>query len=155
MKELVFDANSWHYKFAHWAGYRPFGNRLDICCYMRRVLLGFLFVAGIFALISVAAYGLVQMFFGLIFSWIAGAWIMSLAGEITLFIISVLIGLFAFFTATEYLRVKLEERRDRRREERVNKPDGFIKHAYKSWKEKHCSKIKFVRDGEEVNGYME
>jgi hypothetical protein len=91
------------------------------------------------------------MFFGLIFSWIAGVWIMSFAGEVTLFIIIVLTALFGIFTATEFVRIKLEARRERR----ANKPDGFIKHAYKSWKEKHCSRIKFVRDGEEVNGYME
>jgi hypothetical protein len=59
MKELVFDANSWHYKFAKWAGYKPYGDRLDICSYTRRVMLGFLFVGLILALISVVAYGLV------------------------------------------------------------------------------------------------
>lgn len=155
MKELVFDANSWHYKFAKWAGYRPHSDRLDICSYTRKVILGFLFVGLILALGYIVTYGLVEMFFGLIFSWIAGVWLMSFVGEIALFTISVVTFLIGVFAATEYVRVKLEERRDRRREERANKPDGFIKHAYKSWKEKHCSRIKIVRNGEEVNAWME
>jgi len=155
MKELVFDANSWHYKFAKWAGYRPYGDRLDICSYSRRITFAFILIGFLLAVGYVVTYALVHMLFGLVFSLLAGMWIMTIPGEIALFVISVLTAVFTFFWLLEVARVKMENRRERRRNEHVNKPDGYIKHAYKGWKEKYCSKIKFVRNGEEINGWME
>jgi len=154
MKELVFDADSWHYKLAKWAGYRPYGDRLDICSYTRRVAFAFLLIGFLIAVGYVVAYALVHMFFGLIFSWIAGMWIMTIPGEIALFVITVLTALFTFFWLLEVARVKMEKRRERKSNEKA-KPDGFVKHAYKGWKERYCSKIKIVRNGEAINSWNE
>lgn len=151
MKELVFNTDSWHYKFAKWGGYNQNLHGSDICAYTRRVLLSFFFAALIFLGIVVAAFAVVDIVFGLIFSIIAGAWIMGEVGSFTLVVVSIIMVLVGCFCLSEYIKEKRCEARERRYNKNRNKvvEDSFLIHAYKSWKEKYCVKIKFVGKTEE------
>lgn len=154
MKELVFNVNSWHYKLAKWAGYKVYDDQLEICAYTRRVVLGFLLIGLIFVVTYIVALALVEMLFGLFFSLLIGAWIVSTIGEITLIVVSTIIASISLFWIMEKASNKYFELKNRLREEKANKPDGFVEHAYKSWKEKYCARIKIVRDdGQKVNSW--
>lgn len=149
MKELIFNKNSWHYKIANWMDYDPDYHGSDICSYTRRIGLGLLFIGLAFVLTSVLCYALVQALFGLVFSLAVGMWIVSVIGEITLIAIGTISGFIAVLFLVGWFSQKLHERRERRYAKRLTEPEGpdsFVKHAYKSWKEKYCVNIKFIEN---------
>lgn len=160
MKALTFKKNSWHFWLAKLVGYEApttwtrgdgtvahYGDKGDICTYSRHVV-GALFsilVISFFGVMGTAIIGtlLAHVILGIIFSIIMGTFFFTDIGVIGLFIITIV----SLVAGTMY---SLSWLRDRAREsDESNNPDGFIKHAYRSWKEKYCLKINFVDPVEE------
>ena len=56
--------------------------------------------------------------------------------------LAILAGL--FFSAKTYLDRRADRLLSTEYRNRVVKPDGFVKYAYRSWKEKFCLSINFV-----------
>lgn len=145
MKSLNFKQSSWHYKLAESVGYFPDmtddGKEVgDICKYTRAILvacLAGLVCAAVFAGVS---FLVIEVIFGLAFSWWYGVWLMSYWGEVTL-VVAVAVGVAG---TPVYAGIKIAEWIKRRKWVNEDKPDGFVKHAYKSWKEKYCARITFT-----------
>jgi hypothetical protein len=136
---LTFNTNSLHYQLALLGGLSKYNDDSNICEYTRHVLFGSLFAIVIGLIIAFIGMVLSHMLFAIGFSLVYGILIFTdpaIAGFIT-----TSIGLFWFgmWKLTESAK---EHRRNAPDEPK--KPDGFVKHAYKSWKEKYCVKVEFT-----------
>lgn len=140
MKSLTFNKSSWHYTMAHAAGFEPGNdNQGDICEYTKAVLkcsLAALFCAAVFAGVS---FLLVHLILGIAFSLWYGVWMMTVWGEATIMVLVIGTFVVTLFFGVEWL-IKWNRNRKYNKED---KPDGFIKHAYRSWKEKYCVQVTF------------
>lgn len=140
MKTLKFSKKSWHFYLAHKANPHLRYRNIDICSYVRNVFFGFVIAVFNVALgfCGVALYllfgALMSISFGLVDanSTTTGTIAAILLTPIAL---AGLIGgsLFLIF----WIANKFENR------EKHYKPDGFLKNAYKSIKDKYCQKINF------------
>jgi hypothetical protein len=149
MKALNFKTNSWHYYIAkNLAHYDPRCDNTDICTYLRHVMGGSIFLCVLFTLGSLVAFAFINMFFGIGFSLWYGHWIFTELGEVMFIITSLAslgIGLYFIYLAGW----KWFDKRNDVYQDLVHsgklppKPDSFVKHAYKSWKEKYCVQIAF------------
>ncbi len=142
MKTLKFNTKSWHYQLAtKIANYNPGYNDEDLCTYTRHVL-GALLILMV-GVAGVAIVGLLasHMILGIIFSIMYKTFMFTEFGVIGLILSTIILLMFSVIYTTKYL-----ERRKaaKYRGGYVPKPDNFIKHAYKSWKDKFCVKIDFV-----------
>jgi hypothetical protein len=137
MKELVFRKDSWHYRIASFGGFDRMSNQ-DICTYTRRFLFGICLGALVFAIFLFLSKTIIDVVLGLAFSLIYSAWIMTSLGTAGVIIIVTIGILFLMGLGINYLR----DLKDAARNKNSDKPDGFVKHAYKSWKDKYCLKVK-------------
>lgn len=141
MKTLKFNSSSWHYQIAEFGNGMPL-KTTDICQYGRLFVIGILKVVPFMALFALISYFLVDLVIGLGFS-VAYWQIMlspvaqAMGGVICLGILVTLIYK-AVFAFVDYLRY--------RNDIVSEKPDGFVKNAYKSWKHKYCVRIEIVHD---------
>jgi hypothetical protein len=141
MKSLTFNRKSWHFEFAEAGGYWPDkdddGNYVgDICEYTKAIfkfLLVFVFCCiGFYLLVT----PFVHAFLGIVFSLMYGTLIMTELG----FIGCILAASLAITSIAYVIIIYVTERKYKV----STKPDGFIKHAFKSWKEKYCARITFT-----------
>ena len=153
MKALTFNKTSWHFRLAKMAGYKvPYydeywrearGDNADICTYSKHVMGGLLALAGTGIVIAIIGFLLSHILLGIYFSLKLGMWFFSDVAVGTMLVIgicSVSFGIVSIFTWNNDRKRSTEYR---------NRPDGFVKHAYKSWKEKFCVKINFVDPNEQ------
>ena len=155
MKTLTFNVNSWHFLLAtKVANYRvpsvskysdgefyTYGDSADICTYSKHVMGGALLLTIAAALIGLVGFLLAHVLIGVWFSFILGTWFFSSWAEATMIITLVVV---ASFVMAFLFKWYIERKRST---EYRNRPDGFVKHAYRSWKEKFCVKINFVEAG--------
>ena len=128
MQTLTFDKRSWHYAIAKFGGFDGWEDQ-DLCTYTGKFTRG-LFGAFLLGLvIALVGFGLAHFVFGVIFSIIAGAFVMSEIG----IVFGTALLLIALFVVIGFATEKYKNQ--------TRKPDGFIKNAYKGWKEKYCIKI--------------
>lgn len=156
MKSLTFNKSSWHYRIAtKVSNYSPYdeeydrGDSPDICTYSRHVAGALLLLTLGAALFLGISYILIHVVLGIAFSLMTWSFMFTeigFAGLIALCMIG-------FVCGAIYLKNKIEERRNNRRYSNrgVPKPDGFVKNAYKSWKEKYCVRITFVDNNAATN----
>jgi ABC-type multidrug transport system permease subunit len=142
MKSLTFNKNSWHYLIASMVGYAPYeygnGHERNICTYSKYVVGGIIVLLVMGAGIAGFGFLFFQVFFGIVFSLIYGMWLMSATGEAALI-------LTGFFGSIALLGLAWLAHKRRLERDRFHiRPDGFVKNAYKSWKEKFCLKIEFT-----------
>lgn len=141
---LTFDSKSLHYKLALLGGLSEYDDDSNICEYTRHVMFGMVIVLLIGLLIAFMGTILANMLFAIGFSLTYGMLIFSeaaIAGFIVSTIGAIWFGIWKLHDAAD------EYRRNTRHEPK--KPDGFVKHAYKSWKEKYCVKIEFANKPED------
>lgn len=143
MKTLKLKKGSWHYRLAGITANLEIFNEPDICSYTRSVLAGILVILLLGMLIAFAGFFLSHMILGAIFASIYGVWILTDIAVIGYIAASLLATVFAI----EQI-IKFSERRSRRRRNMPveTKPDGFVKHAYKSWKNRFCVKVTFKEE---------
>jgi hypothetical protein len=153
MKKLTYSKNSWHYRLASQVGYSPdwdYGddgeraerNLGDICSYWRHVVGGALIIAIIFAIIYMVATLSVHLIMGIVFSLLYGMWLGTVMAELGLFFTGVGITLWVVFKG---IPMAYNAYRDYRYDHpKQKKPDGFIKEAYNSFKNKTCVQVKFT-----------
>ena len=132
MKTLQFDKNSWHYTIAKFGGFNGWSDH-DLCTYTHKFMKGLFFSAIIGIFIAIVGFGLSNLVFGIIFSIIAGTWVTTEVGNV----FGLILLLLSLFVAVGVSAEKYMESRKLR----LRKPDGFVKNAYKGWKEKFCIKI--------------
>ena len=118
-----------------------FGDSGDICTYSRHVMGGLLILTIIAALIACVGLVLAHVVLGIWFSVMLGTFFFTELGIAGLAIL-ILTGL--FFSAKTYLDRRADRLLSTEYRNRVVKPDGFVKYAYRSWKEKFCLSINFV-----------
>ena len=144
MKEIAINRKSWHYYLAtKVAAYSPnwdysVGEESDDICRYRSHVLGaiLLIILAICAFYGVA-FAAVQLSFAIVFSLLYHAWLFSSFAEAMLMVIVLLsVGAGICFL--------LDRLKAYRKHKEIERPDGFVKHAYKSWREKYCVKIKFT-----------
>ena len=147
MKALTFNKNSWHFLLAtKVAGYNaPYsyegyicGDSADICTYTRHVMGGLLLLTFAGLLIAGVGFILSNILLGIWFSIMLGMFFFSEVGTVGLVFIGAGGGLFGLKTLINWYVDRSSSA------ETIERPDGFVKHAYKSWKEKYCLKINFV-----------
>ncbi len=157
MKSLTFNKSSWHYLLATKIGnYDPprkyedsdelYGDSGDICTYTRHVLLGALLLTLVGVIIACVGFALWHFIFGIIFSLLCGCYMFSDLGTIVLVVGSIFALSVGFFKSVKAIGEWNYNRKMDKRKNYVNrppKPDGFMKHAYKSWKGKFCVQIEF------------
>lgn len=152
MKALTFNKNSWHFLLATKMGhYRPYdresgyGDNADICTYSRHVMGGLLLLTLAAAAIAFAGFIVSHILLGIWFSIMLGTWFFSdwAVGAM------IVLGIGAFVIG---MKVAIDWQYERRMSsEYRNRPDGFVKHAYKSWKEKYCVQIEFKDEQHDDN----
>lgn len=143
MKTLTFNKNSFHYKLAEFGGLDKW-NSYDICSYTRRVVVGMLLMCVLGSIFAFLANIIIQVVLGIGFSfwyrqdlfsdWGKAGMIMivtSAAGGIILFVPQML------WRAYQNRQARIAGL------DLPVKPDGFIKTAYKSHKQKYCLRIDF------------
>lgn len=132
MKEHTVNKNSWHYKLANMWDYWPSNN---LCDYTRQVICGFFMVLAMsFGLISMSflvIYGTIIPYIAYFFDGISlqfGSWLIAgfILGHGA--IIVAIIGI-------SYNKVRAKMK---------TMPQGTVSLMYENFKEKTCSKIKFV-----------
>jgi len=141
MKTLKFSPDSWHYKMIY--KYTPARDRdlVDICSYTRYFLFSLLTIGLILLGVTLASFVVSQILVGIGFSLWYGMFIFSEVAQLAMGVIAVL-GLAIGFVA---LMSWFSEKRQEYKEAHRNDPDGFVKEAYKSWKEKYCARVEIVR----------
>jgi hypothetical protein len=97
------------------------------------------------------------MLFSIGFSLFYGHWIFTEIGEVMLMIVTLfslgILGYIIFTRIGEYRNNKNEAYQDAIRAGTIPKPvDGFVKNAYKSWKQKYCVQIAFTDEDGRVVG---
>jgi hypothetical protein len=147
MKSLNFNTDSWHFKLAELAGMNKYRDS-NICEYTRNVLGGALLMALTGVIIAIGGFILAHMIFAVGFSIAYGFVIftdLAFIGWTTL-----------IFGAIFCLIVIISDMVEKRRYKRLNDtqaPQGFIAHAYDSWKNKFCAKVEFNLTEEEKARY--
>lgn len=137
---ITFSYKSWHYWLAtNFAHYRPNDTgQMNICSYMRSViggLMAFVFVSVFCTGVAFALVSGLYHFLGYIFGYIhRSATIYEGVGMVLLLIGLVVVSAF-------YIRDTYDKWQQNRRP--AAKSPGFIKTAYRSWKEKTCTLIEF------------
>jgi hypothetical protein len=140
LKTINLNAKSWHYFLAVTIGGFQ-SDSGDFCSYVRWVIAGAIALAFITTAVGIMAgiallgafgigYALVHLLFGI-------AMFNNPIILICSIITSVVITFFALMLIVGYLKDKWNNR------EQVEKPDSFVKSAYKSFKDKVCFKVDF------------
>lgn len=153
MKNLTFNKNSWHFWLAtRIADYHPphkfddddkfYGDSGDICTYTKYVL-GAIVLSTICIILGIAITALIgtllsHLMLGIIFSLITGTFFFTEIGVASLIVAFswCLYGLIIWISNRKIIESK-------------NKSDGFIQHAFRSWKHKFCVQINFVDKSED------
>lgn len=154
MKEVKFSQNSWHWRLANTYGnartrydYETETDKYegDICSYTRSVLLG-----ALGALVLTAVLCLIAACFANFAAWIAagivsGGWV-ALDGAGAAFIalvvfVCAMAG--ALYLSSEYEGWKYRRRMRKQEQAMVEeeKPEGFVKAAYRKFKDKTCFRV--------------
>lgn len=141
---LTFDSKSLHYKLALLGGLSEYDDDSNICEYTRHVMFGMVIALLIGLLIAFMGTILANMVFAVGFSLVYGMLIYSEAASAGFFVSTIGTIWFGIWKLSE----SAKEHRNKTRNE-PKKPDGFVKHAYKSWKEKYCVKIEFANKSED------
>ena len=132
MQALTFNKNSWHHAIAKFGGFNSWSDQ-DLCTYTRKFTRGLFGAFLIGLVIAFLGFGMSHLIFGIIFSIMAGTWVTTEFGTVfgmVLLALALFIGIGA----------SVDKYRDSH-ENKPRKPDGFVKNAYKGWKEKFCIKI--------------
>lgn len=140
MKSLTFNKNSLHYKLARLGGVSQWDDT-DICAYTRNVLMGILWSVVIVGLFTFASACLIDLLFGIVFSIIYQTMLFTPMAYATMMFIGVLsVKGFICFCQYQHGKWKMEKRNA---PQTPKVPDGFLKAAYKSHKEKYCVRVDF------------
>lgn len=154
MKSLIVSQKSWHVFLARFGGLDTDIAVTDICRYTRRCIIGLLLVLLITAVFCIALIPIVVCILHFAFNRIFSEFLDQAS-----IIACIMYGLFivggGIFVGCEYLNGKFKEKARQARYKAINdgtyvepepkkkkvKQPGFIKLAYKSWKQKYCIKI--------------
>ncbi len=101
-------------------------------------------LAAIGTIIGLVGFILSEIVLGIIFSIIFGMLLFSDAALVFMGLVVFLGAVVGGISGIKYLVEAAERRRCAQRIE-LPKPDGFVKNAYKGWKEKYCVKIEFIK----------
>ena len=139
MKPISINKNSIHYKIAtNLGGYISYCDDADLCTYMRKLFLGII----VFTFVSVGAFGLAAP----IVHFIVASVVSLMTGMNVLDEIAYAGATLLFLPITGIILFMLIERSaNKPHKQKIVKPDGFIKTAYKSIKGKYCVRIEFVK----------
>lgn len=151
MKTLKFSKKSWHYQMAIAAGYHPGRSRDpvtgeytekfgDICSYYTAVVKWFAVMALSMVVLIAVSVVTFEFLFGVVFSLYYWSFMFSGIGTAALVVIMVLgAAMLALFALGVVIGVK-----DAIKDNIKAKPDSFVSSAYRSWKDKFCSRIEFI-----------
>lgn len=136
MKEIVFSSDSWHFWLAEFPDQQFRGK--DVCSYVRSVMRGIIILILISAIcILVSVPTLTALALDIWFLFHTYAMPVEFVGG--LFIAGNVLLVFAFVMVASFY---IAERKRKRKELEQSKPDGFIKTAYKSFKDKVCYQVR-------------
>ena len=128
MKTFELKKKSWHYFLANFGSERVYSHT-DICAYIRYVIYGtfwFIIMGGAGAFFS----GCVLFSIGNLFSWL------FLGYELE----KMTVGVFTMFSAFFMMGLFLVGKDTIQHKMRDGEP-GFVRLAYRSWKDKFCAKV--------------
>lgn len=125
---MKIDKKSWHYHVANtYTNFNPYYTQ-DICSYTRTILLGILNIALIILIGSIVSYSM-------IIDPIFQIFLFNDYNSPFFIVGTTLWGFLLFICFMSGLHSYTEYRKD--------KPSGFVKKAYNSWKNKFCIKLEF------------
>jgi hypothetical protein len=132
MKLLKLNKDSWHYKLAMmYDKWMP--DNTDICTYTRTLIASFCLMTFAICVMGLLAGSLLFMFGG----WIAYFLGYELHGAVIPF--TFIYGVSAVIIGIVWAKAFYQERKWTQPE----KEPGFIRTAYRSWKDKFCVKVEF------------
>lgn len=138
MKQLTLNKNSWHFLVAtKMGGYNDRYDDSDICSYSRKIASGLLRLGFCGLLIAMIGFIMFHTLFGIWFSIMFGTFFFTSLGMVGVGFIVLAVQIVVVSKVLGYLQNRSTSTEYR------NRPDGFIKHAYKSWKEKFCVQVEF------------
>jgi hypothetical protein len=137
---ITLNKNSWHYRLAtEYGGYTTYDGQ-DICTYTKSIIGSLVVIAFCLLLFSFFSMLIIHFGLGIVFSFITGTLFFSEMGWAAFAIFIVFGGGAASLWIIFYLR---DRRREQIERDGLLDHDGFLKHAYRSWKEKYCVRISF------------
>lgn len=128
MKTFELKKKSWHYWLANFGGERVY-THTDICAYIRYVMYGTFFLMLVAAFLATLS-GATLFAIGNLFSWLFLGYQLH---DITQVIFGILVGfslMIAVMAAKAHYNVNVRD----------SEP-GFVRLAYRSWKDKFCARI--------------
>ena len=130
MKIFELKKNSWHYRLANFGSDRVCLHS-DICTYIRSVMIGAFWFAAVLA-VGLFFAGCTLFAIGNLFSWLfLGYELAQVTISIGMIYFSVTL-MFAYLYGREVVQYKIRD----------GEP-GFVRLAYRSWKDKFCAKVEF------------
>lgn len=155
MTPIKLNVNSWHYKLADWGGYDPDRKDRDVCAYTRRVIWGAILSTVVTIIMTSLAIALLSAVANMIVVPISYFFFAKMYGDIAGAIICWLAFLIVGFIHCVRYWLKSEKRKQSKCQN-IDKPDGFMKVAYNSWKGKYCSRLEFVdKNGNKYETYWD
>lgn len=148
MKTFTFNRKSYHYTLADRGGFyesRWEDEHDDLCKYLRCVFKGLLVTMLVMILASAAGLVVVDVLAAIGFSLYHGMWIFGPIASVALFITGVLTGAILIVAGGHWLKNAITENSRKL----VQKEDGFVGVAYRSWKDKFCARLSFTGDKNE------
>lgn len=139
MKPFIINKDSWHHHIASTFGGWTNCYGEDFCSYVRHVFGGVCLIFLLIVIGSILGTGLIHLVLGAIFSAIYHAYLFTMAGEMALVILLLGVGatviLWAFHFVGYLVRLI--------RKEAEGSTPGFVKQAYRSYKEKYCMDVSY------------
>lgn len=154
MKEVKFSQNSWHWRLANTYGnaktrydYETETDKYegDICSYTRSVILGALAALFLTAVLGLIAASIANFGAWVVAGFLVGSWVKIDALGFLIIALTIAVAVVA---AMFYVVMKHEKwtrvRRARKQELAMaeeEKPEGFVKAAYRKFKDKTCFRV--------------
>lgn len=139
MKTLKLNKNSWHYKMVHRHDRFFDEYDLDICSYMRKVIYGvFMYILATLIVTFAATAGsilIIETILSIAFGIYYGMDLFSEIGAAGILLLFVGVIAYMVFSTIKMLTNRVDT---------AIKHDGFVKNAYKSYKEKFCARVEFL-----------
>ena len=151
MKEVKFSQNSWHWRLA-----KTYGNAKtrydyetetdkyegDICSYTRSVMWGILGALVVTAVLGIVAASIANFGAWVVVGFLVGSWVKldPLGAIIIGIMIVVALGALVIYACANYEKWK-RKRKYKRAMFEEEKPEGFVKAAYRKFKDKTCFKV--------------
>ena len=135
MNTIKLNRNSWHYKLVNLLTSYLDTDHPDICGYRSALLMSFVWILLILICATLTMDVVCDTLIGLSFSLFYGQWMLSVMAQVTIMMaMAIIAGAFSVYMLRWLSTKRTSPKAD----------PGFVRQAFRSWKDKYCSRIEIV-----------